>query len=326
MGISDLRKVCELYTPDNDFVEGNTAVIDGHNWLYKYITIISRYKITSEYRSKGETLPNLIGVPMGLRKFYKKNIDPVFVFDGGYNELKEKELNKRKDMKKKAEQEKKKAVEDNDEIKAAKMRARTQKITEDILNTTTDILDIMNIPYIIAPESADAQAAYMCNESDQIKYVISDDYDSILFGSPYTIRSFTSSERKDECLDLEKTKESNNITRKDLIRIAILCGTDYNDGIKGVGPKTSLKLVRKYDNMSEILKNENYEIPNYKDIRDIFLEPKIETNFSFNFEEKPDIDGLENYLCVEHDINKNTIQKSLEVISENVNQQKLDSF
>lgn len=325
MGNSDLRDVCYIDEPKENFSNGATAVVDGNNWLYKYITTTSHYTETKRYIVDGEKLPNLIGVPQGLKKFYERNISPVFVFDGGYEDLKQNEVDERKRKKKEAEEERQKALEKDNEIKAAKMEARTQRITEEIERTTKEILDILGIPHVKAPTSADSQASYMCREEDEISYMISDDYDAILCGSPYTIRNFTSSDRALECLYENKTYEKHDIQRIDLINLSILCGTDYNEGVSGVGPKTSIKLVKEYDTMENLLQNEEYNIENYKEIQNIFLNPTVKEDYKYEFNE-PDIDRLREYLLEEKEIPERLIGTSLDSIDNNTGQKKLDSF
>src|SRR2546429_7794984 len=43
-----------------------------------------------------------------------------------------------------------------------------------------------------------------------------------------------------------------NITREQLIDLAILIGTDFNEGIKGIGPKKALKLVSEFGSIENM--------------------------------------------------------------------------
>ena len=56
-------------------------------------------------------------------------------------------------------------------------------------------------------------------------------------------------------MELEKILANLDLTRNQLIDIAILVGTDFNEGIKGIGAKTGLKLI-KNDSLENILKKE----------------------------------------------------------------------
>jgi flap endonuclease-1 len=113
------------------------------------------------------------------------------------------------------------------------------------------LLSLMGIPWIQAPGEGEAQAAYMAMKG-AVWASASQDYDSILFGAPRLIRNLSISGRRKlpkknvyikvdpEIIDLQKLLHNLEITREQIIDIAILVGTDYNqDGVKGVGPKTA---------------------------------------------------------------------------------------
>jgi flap endonuclease-1 len=106
------------------------------------------------------------------------------------------------------------------------------------------------------------------------------------------------------------------ISREQLIDIAILVGTDYNDGVKGVGPKTALKLIKKHGNIENIEKesNKNYDFP-YAEIREIFLSPP-KSDLSEPKWTDPQEDELKRILCAEHDFSANRIERSLERLQE----------
>ena len=102
------------------------------------------------------------------------------------------------------------------------------------------------------------------------------------------------------------------ITREQLIDIAILVGTDYNDSVKGIGPKTALKLVKKHSTLEAIEeeRGEKFDFP-YDEIRDIFLKPpKIDLETPKWTDPQPD--AIKRILCKEHDFSETRIEKSLE--------------
>ena len=84
----------------------------------------------------------------------------------------------------------------------------------------------------------------------------SKDYDSLLFGAPRLVRFLTISGKEflpsqgtfrpivPETIVLERLLDGWGIDREGLVDLAILVGTDFNDGIKGIGPKKALELVQ----------------------------------------------------------------------------------
>jgi flap endonuclease-1 len=58
--------------------------------------------------------------------------------------------------------------------------------------------------------------------------------------------------------------EGLQLSHDEFVDLCILLGCDYCDSIKGVGPKTALKLIREYKNIETILQNintEKYKVP-----------------------------------------------------------------
>src|SRR6185295_410374 len=84
-----------------------------------------------------------------------------------------------------------------------------------------------------------------------------------------------------ELIESAKMLEHYAITRSQLVDLAILMGTDFNDGIKGIGPKKALKLVKDFgsiENMpAEIRDGAGTAV---SEIRQIFLHPDVTDNYS----------------------------------------------
>jgi len=119
----------------------------------------------------------------------------------------------------------------------------------------------MGIPSVQAPSEGEAQLAVMAAAGD-IWAGASQDWDSLLFNSPRLVRNLSITGRrklpqknvyveiKPELVELEKMLNSLGITREQLIMIGLLVGTDYNQGVEGIGPKTALRLVKEHKSVS----------------------------------------------------------------------------
>src|SRR5207253_9682894 len=94
---------------------------------------------------------------------------------------------------------------------------------------------------------------------------VSQDYDSLLFGASRLIRNLAISGRRKlpmreayvqvdpEIIELAATLDSLGLTREQLIDLGILIGTEFNpDGLKGIGRRTALKLLREKGNMHNL--------------------------------------------------------------------------
>lgn len=272
MGNSALRDLSTIQDISLGDLSGKVLAIDAHNWLYKYLTTTVRYTNTKDYTTEdGEEMPVVVGAMKGIPRFYKQNIIPVFVFDGVYHEFKQEEIEERKQKKQNAKGEYKKHAIEGNEILASKYESRSTRLTQDAIDRIQNILDILEVDYIEAPQSGESQAAYMTQTTPSVYGCSSDDYDALLFNSSHTIRNITSPDNL-ERITIRDILNELNITQKQLVDIAILCGTDYNDGVYGYGPKKSLKAVK--EGQAEEIFKEN-DVEKYEQIRDIFLNPEV---------------------------------------------------
>ena len=216
-------------------------------------------------------------------------VKPVFVFDGKAPDLKLETIEKRKVIKIKAAEKLKKATEAGDTEAMKKYAQQTSRLTADMVSESRDMLHAMGVPTVQALGDGEAQAAFMAIKGD-VWAVASQDYDSLLFGAPRLIRNLTISQRrkvagtrstvvvKPEIIDLTETLANLEIDRGKLIDAAIMIGTDFNQGIKGIGPKTSIKIVKedKFDEHKE-------KVPRYQQVRDIFLNSPQVSDYSLKW-------------------------------------------
>jgi flap endonuclease-1 len=155
-------------------------------------------------------------------------------------------------------------------------------------------------------------------------FCASQDYDSLLFGAPRMLRNITISGRRKrgkvyvevvpELIELAKVLKDTGLTYEQLIDVAILIGTDFNpNGIKGLGPKTALKLIKQYKTLEDALpsiKNAAFPVePNC--IREIFLHPEVTDKYTLNWRE-PNAEGIIDFMCREKEFSEERVKKSLE--------------
>lgn len=323
MGNSDIRDMARIDEVGRSEISGYDVAIDTSNWLYKYMTTTTRFTRKDAYTNgNGVKLPNLIGVPSGVRKLVKNNVRPVFVFDGKPHSLKREEIDRRKKKRRKAS---KKADEAKDNsVEESKYESRSQKLNDDIIETTKKLLDILDMPYVTAPQAAEAQGAHM-TKSEKFDAMVSDDYDSLVFGSECTIRKFTKSSDTVEKMSLENSLSKYDISRKQLVLATILCGTDYNSGVSGIGPKTAIKIVNDNNTIQDVVDHIDSDINNIDEIFDLYINPAVDDNYPDPKVSDPDIDEAKEYLK-QQEISISEVDKSLKEIDENSSQTGISSF
>ncbi len=200
----------------------------------------------------------------------------VFVFDGTPPDFKAETIEKRKEVRKTAEIEWKKALASGKTDEEAFTYAQaTSRLDSGMVADAMLLLESMGIPTVVAASEGEAQAAYMAGNGD-VRFAGSQDYDSLLFGAPLVVRNLAVGGRrklpkkniyvevKPEIIELQTDLDRLGITREQLIDIAILTGTDYDPGIRGIGAKKGLSLVRKGKTIEEILSELNKSIDRAK--------------------------------------------------------------
>ena len=274
VALKDLIKKEDLRI--NDLKE-KVLVIDAYNNLYQYLTSIRQRDGSLLTDSKGRVTSHLVGLFSRTTKLMKKGLKLVFVFDGEPPAMKKKERQRRKEIKLDAQKKYEKAVEQEDTEMMRKYASRTTRLTEEIVEESKELIAALGLPIVQAPSEGEAQAAYMVNKGDAYA-VVSQDYDSFIYGATRVIQNLSLSTRrkskgilsyetvKPQIIVMSDVINELGIDQEQLIILSILVGTDYNrGGIKGIGPKTALKLVKQYG----------------KDFDDLFKENKWEENFDF---------------------------------------------
>lgn len=288
--------------------------IDAYNVLHQFLSTIRQRDGTPLKDARGEITSHLSGLLYRTANLVEARIRPVYVFDGEPHPLKAKTLEDRKKRKELAEKEWKEALVAGDLEKARTKAQQTSRVTDEILRQSKELLDALGIPHIQAPSEGEAQASYMVKKGDAYA-VGSQDYDCLLVGSPILVRNLTSSERRKlpgkeaytkvypDQIRLKPNLESLGISHKQLVDMAILIGTDFNDGVKGIGPKKSLALIKENGNIEKALSTiYSKDIPSLdeiKEIRKIFLEPNVTNDYSLNWS-KPDDERVLEILCDQH--------------------------
>ncbi|OGS41040.1 MAG: flap endonuclease-1, partial [Euryarchaeota archaeon RBG_13_31_8] len=303
--------------------------IDAYNVLHQFLSIIRQRDGTPLKDSQGRITSHLSGLFYRTANMVNARIKPVFVFDGVPHPLKKKTLEQRKIRKEQAEKEWKEAQARGD-IETARLKAQqTSRVTDEIITQSKELLDALGIPYVDAPSEGEAQASYMVKKGDAYA-VGSQDFDCLLFGTPILIRNLTSSGKRKlpgksayisvvpELIRLKINLEQLSITQNQLVDMAILVGTDFNKGIKGIGPKKSLDIIKKTGKIEKALETiSNLDIPDageIKEIRKIFLEPDVTDKYSLNWSET-DKEKVLNILCERHQFTRDRIEPFLEKFS-----------
>jgi flap endonuclease-1 len=289
MGIKGLTKLLHEHAPRCykeqaiDSLFGRKIAIDASMAIYQFLIAV-RQGADQLTDSSGHTTSHIAGMFYRTIKLMEAGVKPVYVFDGKPPEFKSGELLKRREKAAEAQAELKKATEAGDAELIEKMAKRTVRATKQDTEDVIKLLELMGVPVVRAESEAEATCAAM-NKDGLVYGVGTEDMDALTFGSVRQIRHLHKSDSQKLPIveiTLSFALEEMGITMEQFIDICILCGCDYTDSIRGIGPKKAFEHIKKYKNIETMLKyldKTKYPIPegsfNYEMARKLFVEPEI---------------------------------------------------
>jgi flap endonuclease-1 len=306
-------------------LRGRTLAVDGNGELYQFLALIRLRDGTPLKDSKGRVTSHLSGLFYRTTRLIAEHaLKLVFVFDGAPPVLKAREIAKRRAVKTRYEADHAAAVARGDMADAYSKATMTSRLTREMIAEARELLRLMGVPTVQAPSEGEAQAAHMSAASPEI-WAASKDYDCLLFGAPRLVRFLSISGKEflpsqgtfrpivPETIVLEQLLAGWGITRDALVDLAILVGTDFNEGIKGIGPKKALALIQRHGRIEEMpdVCDRLGGLDTINDVRRIFLHPDVTDEFSIE-QREPDLGGIVRFLCDDREFGKDRVTAALE--------------
>jgi len=350
MGIKGLTKLLGDHAPgaikevELKSLFGRKVAIDASMSIYQFLVAVRQAGGDSLTNDAGEVTSHLSGLFHRTVRLMEMGIKPVYVFDGAPPEMKSGELKKRSDAKAAAKAAAAKATEEGNAEMAEKYTRRVNSVTPAMTADCKVLLRAMGVPVVEAPCEAEAQCAAMA-KAGIVYAMASEDMDSLTFGTPLLIRQMWAGARagadkkgvKPMTFSLDAALTGLDMTMAQFVDVCILCGCDYTDSIRGIGPTKALALVRKFGDLSAVvnaLKGEGkYTIPDtfpVAEVRELFVAPKVTPPDSLTLK-WGDVDeaGLRGLLVERMQFKEETVTSGIARIrksNKNSTQGRLDSF
>jgi flap endonuclease-1 len=309
-----------------DVLSGRTLAVDGNGELYQFLALIRQHDGSPLMDSAGRITSHLSGLfYRTTRLIADQHLKLAFVFDGRPPARKATEIAKRRSVRERYQAEHAAALDRGDLAQAYAKATMTSRLTKEMVGEARELLRLMGLPTVQAPSEGEAQAAHMAAVSPEIWASASKDYDSLLFGTPRLVRFLTISGKQflpsqgafrpivPEVIELPRLLDAYAITREQLVDAAILIGTDFNEGVKGIGPKKALKLVQQHgriEAMPPVVRDALDDAETIDEIRQLFLQPEVTADFEVRFVE-PDVAGIIRFLCDEREFSRERVEAAL---------------
>jgi len=323
---------------------GRKIAIDASMCLYQFLIAIRQDgpggMLTD---ADGNPTAHLNGIFYRTIRMLENGIKPVYVFDGAAPEMKGGELEKRKKMREKAEAELEEAKKNDDHETIAKMEKRTTRVTRQQNEEAKKLLRLMGVPVVESPGEAEAQCAELC-KGGLVYGTATEDMDALTFGTPRLIRHMLSSQARQKVVpihefDLSKALAGLDMDMKIFIDLCILCGCDYTNTIRGIGPKKAYNFLKEHKSIEGVIEaikdQKRYIVPEegnflFDAARKLFVTPKVTPAKEVDLKwTEPDADALIKFMSEEKGFNQQRIESGIARIKKSKkagSQKRLDSF
>ncbi|PPD79986.1 hypothetical protein GOBAR_DD23080 [Gossypium barbadense] len=126
-----------------------------------------------------------------------------------------------------------------------KLERNAESVSSEMFAECQELLQMFGLPYIIAPMEAEAQCAYM-ELTNLVDGVVTDDSDVFLFGARSIYKNIFDDRKYVETYFMQDIEKELGLTREKLMRMALLLGSDYTEGVSGIGIVNAIEVVNAF--------------------------------------------------------------------------------
>lgn len=245
------------------YFQGKVIAVDISILVYK-TGIVARSTGHDMVNENGGLTSHLHGTFYKILQFLENGITPIIVFDGKAPDIKNKTHTKRRNIKDTANK-KLKEISDTTSTEYIKFFKQTFSPKKEDFIEVQIMLDLMGIPYIVAPGEADVVLAWLTTHYDKhgnlfAMGICSEDSDMLVHGAPYLFKDMFSAMNKSSenqvqvtVISLQKTLDKMDVTMEQFIDLCVLMGCDFSERIKNVGPVAVYSLIQSKKNIKDII-------------------------------------------------------------------------
>ena len=301
-------------------LKGKIIAVDAYNAIYQFLSSIRQPDGTPLQDKKGRVTSHLSGIFYRNIALLSEGMKLIYVFDGEYHVLKGRTQGIRGEVKREAREKYKKAKEEEDVDSMRKYSFGFIKLDQEMISESKVLLEAMGIAVVQAPGEGEMQCAQLVRDK-QAWAVGSQDYDALVVGGDRLIQNLTLSKKRktasgyvditSEMIEYVHVLNELGIDQDQFICLAILVGTDFNpSGVRGLGPKKALALVRQKKYPVEIFREVEHQLDfNWQEVFEIFKKPNVKKNLKIEFP-KLNESVTKQILVEEHNFSEERVEKN----------------
>ncbi|MGC8671672.1 MAG: flap endonuclease-1 [Candidatus Micrarchaeia archaeon] len=312
-----------------DSLNNKLIAIDAYNTIYQFLSIIRQPDGTPLKDQNGNVTSHISGLFYRTINFIEHGITPIYVFDGIPPALKVHTIEARMNRRREEREAWNKALEAGLLEEARQHAMASTSINKEIVESAKELLGYMGVAFLQAPGEGEAQAAWLAKEG--LAYAAaSQDYDLFMFGAPIAVRNLAITGRRKlprknvyidvapERIELKKLLSALGISQRQLVWLGMLVGTDFNEGIEHIGPKTALKIAKQSKSLQDVVNYLNSKgqgfVENPEEVENVFLNPDVSKVSASELHSllasaKPSKEKLLEFMCDKHGFSQERVEK-----------------
>ncbi|CAM8937534.1 unnamed protein product [Rhodiola kirilowii] len=126
-----------------------------------------------------------------------------------------------------------------------KLERNAEGVSGEMFAECQELLQMFGLPYIIAPMEAEAQCAFL-EQAGLVDGVVTDDSDVFLFGAQSVYKNIFDNRKYVETYFMKDIERELGMSREKLIRMAMLLGSDYTEGVSGIGIVNAIEVLNAF--------------------------------------------------------------------------------
>ena len=166
-----------------------------------------------------------------------------------------------------------------------------------------ELLDILGVPHIDAATEAEKTCSFLSREG-VVDAVLTEDSDVLAYFTKTFVSNLDTVKNMVTVIDFPRVLQDFGLSRQSFLDLCIMCGTDYNNNIKGIGPEKSFRLISQYKSIENIealtdsLGNKLYDTTplNYIRTRELFESVIDEKKVEFRYTGSVDMVEVKQFL------------------------------
>ena len=140
-------------------------------------------------------------------------------------------------------------LEQNDAQWTAERNRRerdAETISDEMLMEVKQLLELFGIPYLVAPAEAESQCVAL-ERLGMVSGIVTDDSDAFVFGGKVIYKNIFEEQKYTEVYNAADAEREMRLDQNSMVALAMLLGSDYTGGVKGVGIVNAMEILNTFD-------------------------------------------------------------------------------